>query len=108
MPRVANRFHGPAHLGTTAATKCTIAANEKGIIKHIHVENPSGGAVGLTMSIGADTTATRIFDAYQIAAGAIFDHFCYYVLEETEIIQAFASSANILTLTIDGDRSVLG
>jgi hypothetical protein len=108
MPRIATRFHGPDHLTTTATTKLTVAANEKAIIRHIHVSNPSGGAVTLTMSIGADTTATRIFDAYSIAAGSVFDHYPMYVLEETEIMQAFAGTANVLTLTIDGERSVLG
>lgn len=108
MPRIATRFHGPAHLTTTATTKLTVAANEKAIVRHVHVENPSAGAVAFTMSIGADTTSTRIFDAYSIGANQILDHMCLYVLEETEVIQAFAGSANILTLTIDGERSVLG
>jgi hypothetical protein len=108
MPRIATRFHGPAFLTTTATTKLTVSASEKAIIRHIHVENPSAGAVPFTMSIGADTTATRIFDAYSIGANQILDHMCLYVLDAAEIIQAFAGTANILTLTINGERSVLG
>jgi hypothetical protein len=108
MPRIATRFHGPAHMGTTATTKLTVAANEKAILRHIHVENPSAGAIAFSMSIGADTTSTRIFDAYSIGANQVLDHMCLYVLEEAEIVQAFAASANILTLTINGERSVLG
>lgn len=108
MPRIANRFHGPAAVSNAAATKFTVSANEKAIIRHIHVQNPSGSAVTFTASIGADAAGTRLFDAYSIAAGSILDHFCYYVMEETEIFQAYSGTNNILVLTIDGEKSVLG
>ncbi len=77
-------------------------------MRHIHVQNPSGSAVTFTASIGADAAGTRLFDAYSIAANAVLDHFCYYVLEEAEIFQALAGTTNVLVLTIDGDRVVLG
>ena len=108
MPRIANRFHGPAQVSNAAATKFTVAANEKAVIRHIHVQNPSASAVTFTASIGADAAGTRIFDAFSIGAGQVFDHWCYYILEEAEIFQAFAGTNNILVLTIDGDRAVLG
>lgn len=108
MPRIATRLAGPAQVSNAAATKFTVATNEKNIVRHIHIQNPSGAAVTFTASIGADAAATRIFDAYSIAAGSVLDHFCYYILEEAEIFQAFAGTNNILVLTIDGDRSVLG
>lgn len=108
MPRIATRLAGPALVSNAAATKITVAASEKVIIRHIHVSNPTGGAVTFTASIGADAAGTRIFDAYSIAAGSVLDHFCYYVLDAAEIFQAFAGTNNVLTLTIDGERSVLG
>jgi len=108
MPRIATRLAGPAQVSNAAATKYTVPALTKTIVRHIHVQNPSGSAVTFTMSIGADAAATRIFDAYSIAANSVFDHYCYYVLSTTEIIQALAGTNNILTLTIDGDESVLG
>lgn len=108
MPRIATRLAGPAQVSNAAATKFTVAANEKNIVRHIHIQNPSGAAVTFTASIGADAAGVRIFDAYSIAANSVLDHFCYYVLEETEVFQAFAGTNNILVLTIDGDRSVLG
>lgn len=108
MPRIAKRLHGPALVTNAAATKYTVPALTKTIIRHIHVQNPSGATVTFTMSIGADAAATRIFDAYSLAAGQVLDHFCYYILEATEVIQAFAGTNNILTLTIDGDESILG
>jgi len=107
MARIATRLHGPALVSNTAATKFTVAANEKNIVRHIHVSNPTVSAVAFTASIGTDAAGTRIFDALSIPAASVFDHFGLYVLEETEIFQAFAGTNNVLTLTIDGERSVL-
>lgn len=108
MARIAKRLAGPAQVSNAAATKYTVPALTKTIVRHVHLQNPSGAAVTFTMSIGADAAATRLFDAYSIAAGATLDHFCYYVVEAAEIIQALAGTNNILTLTIDGDEIVLG
>lgn len=108
MPRIATRLAGPAQVSNAAATKYTVPALTKTIIRHIHVQNPSGAVVTFTMSLGADAAGTRIFDAYSIAAGSLLDHFCYYVLAPAEIVQAFAGTNNILTLTINGDECVLG
>lgn len=98
---------GPAQVSNAAATKYTVPANRRGIVRHVHVQNPSGSAVTFTMSIGADAAGTRLFDAFSIGANQVLDHYCYYILATTEIIQAFAGTNNILTLTIDGDEEVL-
>jgi len=107
MARIATRFHGPALVSNAAATKLTVSASEKVIIRHIHISNPSASAVSFTASIGTDATGTRIFDALSIPAVSVFDHFGFYVLDAAEIFQAFAGTNNILTLTIDGERAVL-
>src|SRR5215831_5214334 len=106
MAKIPKRLAGPALLTNAAATKYTVPATTKTIVRHIHVENPTGAPVTFTLSIGADAAATRLFDAFSIAAGAVLDHFCYYVLETTEIIQSFAGTTNVMTLTIDGDELV--
>lgn len=108
MARIPLRLAGPALVSNAAATKYTVPAVTKTIVRHIHVQNPSGSAVTFTLSIGADAAGTRIYDAFSIQPGAELDRFCYYVLEAAEIIQAFAGTNNILTLTIDGDTIVLG
>src|SRR5215510_13678553 len=108
MPRIATRLAGPAQVSNAAATKFTVAASELNIVRHIHVQNPSGSAVTFTASIGADAAGTRIFDAYSIGANQILDHFCYYTLTAAEVFQAFAGTNNVLVLTINGERSVLG
>jgi hypothetical protein len=108
MARTPKRLAGPAQVANTTATKYTVPATTKTIVRHIHVQNPSASAVTFTLSIGADAAAVRLFDAYSIAAGALLDHFCYYVLEAAEIIAANAGTNNILTLTIGGDEYTLG
>lgn len=108
MARIPKRLHGPAQVSNAAATKYTVPSVTKTVIRHIHIENTSAGAVNFTASIGTDAAATRIFDAYPIPASTVLDHFGYYVLEAAEIFQAFASVNNQLVLTIDGDEIILG
>jgi hypothetical protein len=114
MARIPKRLAGPAQVSNAAATKYTVPAATKTIVRHIHVENPSASAATFTLSIGADAAGTRIFDAFAIPAAAtgvtasILDHFCYYVLETGEIIQAFSGTNNVLVLEIGGDELVLG
>lgn len=96
------RAHGPAAITNAAATKYTVPAGLRFILRHIHYENTAAGAVNFTASIGADAAGTRIFDAYPVAANGLIDHYCYYPLAAAEIIQAFASVAQG-TLTLSGD-----
>lgn len=114
MARTPVRMSGPAQVSNAAATKYTVPATTLTIMRHIHIQNPSGSAVTFTMSIGADAAATRIFDAYSIPAagagvtGSVLDFFGYWVLAAAEIVQAFAGTNNVLTLTVNGDQYTLG
>jgi hypothetical protein len=108
MARTPTRFHGPAQVSNAAATKYTVLTNEKIIVRHIHVYNPGTGSATFTLSIGADAAALRLFDAYPVAEDVPLDHWCYYVVEEAEIIQGLSGTNNQLVLTIDGDRITLG
>lgn len=108
MPKMPTRLAGPALLTNAAATKYTVPAATQTILRHIHVENPTGAAVTFTMSIGADAAGTRIYDVFSIAAGAVLDVFCYYVLVAAEVVQAFAGTNNVMTLTLDGDVYTAG
>lgn len=105
--RVAKRLYGPAQLAAVAATVYTVPANRRAIVRHIHLSNPTAGALTITLSIGVSAAGTRIFDAYAIAAGAVLDHFCYYILEAAEVIQGGASAATSIVVTISGDEEVL-
>ena len=108
MPRTWKRLAGPAQVSNAAATKYTVPSTTKTIIRHIHVQNPSGSACTFTMSIGADAAGTRIYDAYSIAAGATLNDYGPYIVDAAEIVQALAGTNNILTLTIDGEEITLG
>lgn len=99
----ASRVHGPAQVSNAAATKYTVPAGLRFILRHVRVQNPSAAAVDFTMSIGADAAGTRIFDGLSLAADSVFDYYLYIPIAAAEIIQAFAGTNNILTLTISGD-----
>lgn len=105
---VATRFHGPAQVSNAAATKYTVAAAQRIVIRHVHISNPSGSPVTFTLSVGADAAATRLYDAFSIPANSVRDDGWYVALATTEIIQALAGTNNILTLTIDGDLFTVG
>ena len=102
------RFAGPAQVSNAAATKYTVPANRIAVIRNIHIQNPSASAVTFTMSIGADAAGTRIFDAFSIPANSVYDSFAPFVLAAGELVQAFAGTNNILTLTIDGEEDLVG
>lgn len=114
MARTPKRLAGPAVVSNAAATKYTVPALTKTIIRNIHVQNPSGSAATFTLSIGADAAGTRVLDAFSIPAagagvtGSVVDFWCYYVVDAAEVVQAFSGTNNILTLTINGDEITLG
>lgn len=108
MARIPKRLAGPSQLAAAAATLYTVASSRRGIIRHIHLSNPTGSAATkFTISIGTDGASKRIFDVYPLAAGATYDHYCYHVLEAAEVIQAFADSASAIVITINGDEEIL-
>ena len=106
MARTPKRLAGPLSITGASATRYTVPALTKTIIRHMHFQNPTGGALTITVSIGADAAGTRLFDAYSLAAGAVLDHFCYYIADAAEVVQAGSSGAVILTM--DGDEITLG
>jgi hypothetical protein len=108
MARTPKRLHGPAQVATGPATKYTVPAVTKTIIRHIHIQNPSGSPVTFTLSVGADAAGTRLYDAFSIAANTIRDDYFYVVVEAAEVVQAGAGTNNVLVLTINGDEITLG
>lgn len=114
MAKTPTRFYGPAQIATGPTTIYTVVASQMIIIRHIHIQNPSGSAVTYTLSIGADAAATRLFQTYSIPAAAagvtdsVRDHFWYVPMVAGEIITVSAGTNNILTITISGDLITLG
>jgi len=114
MARIPKRLYGPAQVATGPATVYTVPALTKTIIRHIHVSNPSGSPVTLTISIGADAAGTRILGAYSIPAAAagvtnsIQDFFYYQIMDAAEILTLSAGTNNVLVIVVNGDEIVLG
>lgn len=104
MATTNKRLAGPALVSNAAATKYTTPLATTTIIQFLQISNPSTAAVSFTMSIGADATGTRIYDNYSIPSGANIALFIKHVLAAGEIVQAFAGTNNVLTLTLDGQE----
>jgi hypothetical protein len=114
MARTPKRIVGPAAVATGPTTVYTVPALTKTVIRHIHLQNPSGSIVTFSMSIGADAAGTRLWDAYNIPAAAagvtdsVREIFLYQVMDAAETIQLKAGTNNILTITISADEITLG
>jgi len=108
MPKINKRLYGPAQLGNTTATRYTVPASTRAVIRHILLNNPTGGAVTVTASIGADAAGTRILDAYSIAAAARIDLWGPYTMEATEILAMHASAATSIVAVVDGEEQTVG
>jgi hypothetical protein len=95
------RLAGPAQLSASAATKYTAPA-AGAIVRYVRFYNADTVARTITFSVGTDAAGTRLLDARTIAAGGEFDWYPIIPMTNAEIIQAFADSANKVTLTISG------
>jgi hypothetical protein len=104
MARTPTRLAGPAQVSNAAATKYTAGGGETAVVRHLHISNPSGSPVDFTLSIGTDAAGTRLYDGYEIPADSVYERHVYWVVAAAEIIQAFAGTNNILTLTLNGDE----
>lgn len=107
MAKTAKRLYGPAALTTSAATKYTVPALTKTIIRELRVSNPSAAAVDLTVSIGADATGTRIIDGYPIPADTTMPFFGYWVVDAAEVVQMKGGTTD-LVVAMFGDELTLG
>lgn len=98
------RAYGPAQLPSSSATRYTVPADRIAVLRHIHVINPTAGAITITVSIGTDAAGTRLFSGKSLAAGAEYDHLGYWVLGPTEFLQANASSGASVVMSVFGDE----
>lgn len=108
MATTTKRVYGPALLSGSAATKYTVPASTKAIVRWLHISNNDAAvAYNFYLSVGADAAGTRLWDAYTIAAGAVYDYYPLLEMDAAEIIQAYASTTNKLNLTITADEITL-
>lgn len=103
--RIPTRFAGPQQLTASPVTLYTAPTSRIAILRHIDVYNPTAGSVSLTMSVGTDAAATRLYDGYAIPAGKRLNMFIRRPLVAGEKIEAFASEASKLIITLSGDEA---
>ncbi len=108
MAKTPKRLYGPAQLGSSTATRYTVPASTKTVIRKIEFSNPTGSPVTVTASIGADAAGTRFLDGYSIAAGGRYEHWCYRVMDASEILAINASSPSAVVCEVYGDEITLG
>lgn len=108
MAKTIKNLFGPAQLTNAAATKYTASANGPTEIRKIHLSNPSGAPVTVTISIGADAAGTRILDAYSMPATSVYDVWGPHVVPASGTVQAFASTTTTIVMTIDGYEYTAG
>jgi hypothetical protein len=104
---IPKRLYGPAQLAAAAATVYTVPAGRLAVIRNIHLVNATAVDLTFTISIGADGAATRIFSAQTASAEDVFDSFAPFVLNAGEVLQAWASAAASITMTVDGEEELV-
>jgi hypothetical protein len=92
----------PLALTTTAATVYTAPASTTTTVTAIHVANEGAAPATFTLSVGADGAGKRFFYGVTVYVGDSFDWGGQLVLAAGEVLQAYASAATALTLTVSG------
>jgi hypothetical protein len=100
------RLYGPDQPALTPATIYTTPGSTRTRLSYFRVVNTTAAAATLTISIGVDGVATRIFDQ-AIDANSVWGEFVDFTLEPTEVLQAGQTvsgspAVEALTLTING------
>ena len=104
MAMVPKRLAGPLVL-TDTAEAIYIAPVDGAFLHTIHVSNPSGSPVDLTVSIGNDTAATRINDDFEITADTVWQDRPNFPLVNGDFVEAFASTTGVLVVELNGKTS---
>lgn len=102
MADAAKRLVGPSQLAASAATVYTVPASTTALLRNLHVCNTGSSPATLTVSIGADAAGTRLWNAVTVQPGGWLDWTGFMVMTATEVLQAYASAASTLTLTVSG------
>jgi hypothetical protein len=102
VPDTLKRLAGPVALAGAAATVYTVPGSTTAVLRGLHVANESVAAATFTLSVGADAAGKRLWFAQSVAPGDSFDWTGNVPLVAAEVVQAYASAAATLTLTLSG------
>lgn len=111
MAGTLKRISGPAYLASSAANIYTPPASTiLTTIRHIHVANATAGAITFTLYVGAtggSAGGTELFKGYSVAANSTFDYYCGQPMASTDFLSGLASAGTSLTITVEGEQSVV-
>lgn len=102
MTDTATRLAGPTQLTTSAATVYTVPGSTTTIVKHIVFTNDNASDRTVILSVGVDASATRILSSVNVPGKGVFNWDTWIVLDAAEVLQAYASAASSVNLTISG------
>lgn len=102
MADLAKRLAGPTQLTASAATVYTTPGSTTTIVRNIHVVNVDTVPRTFTLSVGADASGTRLYSAFMLSPGQTMVWTGFLVLAAAEVLQAYASAATAVNLTISG------
>lgn len=97
------RLAGPVALGAAAATIYTAPASTVVVVRSVRVCNESATQRTFRLSVGADGAGTRFF--YDVPVDPTDEGFDWngsLILAAGEVLQAYASAASALTISISG------
>lgn len=104
MADTPKRLIGPTQSGTADNSSAyTVPALTTTIVRSIHVSNPTGSAVTVTVAVGTTATAAnRFLDAFSVPAGNTFDWSGFLVLAAAEVLNVKVGTATAVTITVSG------
>jgi hypothetical protein len=91
---------GPTQLTGSAATCYTVPALTYSAVQNLLVTNTDSADHTVTVSIGTDSTATRILAGTKVKANGMLQITGLFPLQAGDIIQAFADTTTVLNFTI--------
>lgn len=111
MAGTLKRISGPAYIANAAADIYTPPASTIfTTIRHIHIANVTTGAVTFTLYVGAtggSAGGTELFKLHSVPANSEFDYYCVLKMISTDFLSGLASAATSLTITVEGEQTVV-
>lgn len=105
------RISGPAYLSNAAADIYTPPASTiYTVIKHIHIQNVTTGAVTFSLYVGGTAGSaggTELFKSVSVPANTPFDYYCDLKMASTDFLSGLASAASSLTIVVEGEQVVV-
>lgn len=106
------KLYGPAALTAVYTTDIYVPASALiyDIVRHIHIVNKTAAAVTFRIFLGATITnaaGTELFYDHSISAYSEFDYYCALKLTSTTFLVGGASAATSLSITIEGESTVV-